>query len=76
MGQVDPHGPGDLHELSPHAHQKNPQHPYHPLITLEGGGSLFLDCRFCPILVIESTIIIINSCRYVDRLFALKYCSL
>ena len=41
-----------------------------------GGGQLNVDRRFDPILIVESTIIFRNSCRFVDRFFASKTCRL
>ena len=40
------------------------------------GGQLNVDCRFDPILIVESTIIFRNSCRFVDRFLASKSCRL
>ena len=34
-----------------------------------GGGQLNVDCRFRPILVVESTVLFNKSCSLVDRLF-------
>ena len=42
----------------------------------KGGGHLNVDCRFDPILTVESTVIFRNSCRFVDRFFASKSCRL
>ena len=43
---------------------------------LGGGAQLNVDRRFDQILIVESTIIFRNSCRFVDRFFASKTCRL
>ena len=41
-----------------------------------GGGQVNVDCRFCPILVVESTVFFNKSCRFVDRICGQKNCRL
>ena len=52
-----------------------PFEEYIPLDMMEG-GSLNVDRRFDSILIVESTVILRNSCIFVDRFFVSKTCRL
>ena len=41
-------------------------------VCIKGGGQLNVDRRFDSILIVKSTVILRNSCRFVDKFFCLK----